>query len=122
MGPDASGCQKGILLNDIDRGDAVPFSVPGGKNMKTAQAGTLESMDCIVTVTEAEKGRGISISMEGASIVRFGEAMLKATKDTLKSLGVRDISVSIQDNGAGDLVLKARVEAAVKRLAGVKAA
>lgn len=90
--------------------------------MKTAQAGTLESMDCIVTVTEAEKGRGISISMEGASIVRFGEAMLKASKDTLKSLGVRDISVSIQDNGAGDLVLKARVEAAVRRLAGVKAA
>ena len=90
--------------------------------MKTAQAGTLESMDCIVTVTEAEKGRGISISMEGASIVRFGEAMLKASKDTLKSLGVRDISVSIQDNGAGDLVLKARVEAAVRRLAEVKAA
>jgi citrate lyase subunit gamma (acyl carrier protein) len=58
--------------------------------MKTAQAGTLESMDCIVTVTEAEKGRGIS--------------------------------VSIQDNGAIDLVLKARVEAAVRRLAGGNAA
>ncbi len=88
--------------------------------MKTAQAGTLESMDCIVTVTETEKGRGISIAMEGASIVRFGEAMLKSTKDTLKDLGVRDISVSIQDNGAGDLVLKARVEAAVRRFAGVR--
>jgi citrate lyase subunit gamma (acyl carrier protein) len=94
----------------------------GGKNMTTAQAGTLESMDCIVSVPESDKGRGISIVMEGASVARFGEAMVKATKDTLKSLGVRDISVSIQDNGAGDLVLKARVEAAVRRLAGGKAA
>ncbi len=31
--------------------------------MKTAQAGTLESMDCIVSVTESDKGRGISIVM-----------------------------------------------------------
>jgi len=86
--------------------------------MKTAQAGTLESMDCIVTVSESEKGRGISVSMEGASIARFGEAIIASTKDTLKKMGIRDIAVAIQDNGAGDLVLRARVEAAAARLAG----
>jgi citrate lyase subunit gamma (acyl carrier protein) len=84
--------------------------------MKTAQAGTLESMDCIVTVSESEKGRGITVSMEGASIARFGEAIVSSTKDTTRKLGVRDVSISIQDNGAGDLVLRARVEAAIKRL------
>ncbi|GAB6280679.1 MAG: citrate lyase acyl carrier protein [Thermovirga sp.] len=86
--------------------------------MKTAQAGTLESMDCIVTVSESERGRGISVSMEGASVARFGGAIISSTKEILKNLGIRDISVSIQDNGAGDLVLRARVEAAAKRLTG----
>lgn len=89
--------------------------------MKTAQAGTLESMDCIVTASESEKGRGISVSMEGASVARFGEAILCAAKETIKNLGIRDVSLSIQDNGAGDLVLRARVEAALTRLLGVDA-
>ncbi len=86
--------------------------------MKTAQAGTLESMDCIVTVSESEKGRGISVSMEGASVARFGGAIIDSTKETLKNLDIHDVSVSIQDNGAGDLVLRARVEAAATRLTG----
>jgi citrate lyase subunit gamma (acyl carrier protein) len=86
--------------------------------MKTTQAGTLESMDCLVTAGEAEKGRGISITMEGASVARFGEAILKTAKETLREIGVKDIKLSIQDNGATDLVLRARVEAAALRLLG----
>jgi citrate lyase subunit gamma (acyl carrier protein) len=86
--------------------------------MKTAQAGTLESMDCLVTASEVDKGRGISISMEGASVARFGAAILKSAKDTLKEMGIKDMKLSIQDNGATDLVLRARVEAAVTRLLG----
>ena len=35
-----------------------------------------------------------------------------------RSMGVKDIDVSIQDNGALDIVLGARVEAAVKRMMG----
>jgi citrate lyase subunit gamma (acyl carrier protein) len=86
--------------------------------MKTAQAGTLESMDCLVTASEVDKGRWISISMEGASVARFGAAILKSAKDTLKEMGIKDMKLSIQDNGATDLVLRARVEAAVTRLLG----
>ncbi|MEA3507588.1 MAG: citrate lyase acyl carrier protein [Synergistota bacterium] len=84
--------------------------------MQTVQAGTLESMDCLVTLTEAEKGRGVSVSMEGSSVTRFGDAILKAVKETLKKMGARDVAASVQDNGASDLVLRARVEAAALRL------
>ncbi len=86
--------------------------------MKTAQAGTLESMDCLVTASEVEKGRGISVSMEGASVTRFGASILKSAKETLKGMGVMDMKLTIQDNGATDLVLRARVEAAATRLLG----
>lgn len=73
-------------------------------------------MDCLVTVTEAAAGTGVRLEMSGASVARFKSAMEKKVKETLAALGVSDIEVAVQDNGALDIVLGARVEAAVKRL------
>ena len=84
--------------------------------MKTSQAGTLESMDCLVTLTEAPLGAGIKIEITGASAARFKSAMEKKITATLCELGTKDIEVRVQDNGALDIVLGARVEAAYKRL------
>ncbi len=84
--------------------------------MKTSQAGTLESMDCLVTLTEAPSGAGIKIEITGASAARFKSAMEKKITDTLCELGTKDVEVRVQDNGALDIVLGARVEAAYKRL------
>jgi citrate lyase subunit gamma (acyl carrier protein) len=84
--------------------------------MKTAQAGTVESMDCLVTVSEAEPGTGIALTLAGSSVARFSRTMEKAVLETLENLKIRDLTVSVQDNGALDLVLKARVEAAVARM------
>ncbi|MDO5562767.1 MAG: citrate lyase acyl carrier protein [Synergistaceae bacterium] len=86
--------------------------------MKTAQAGTLESMDCLVTVTEAQSGAGVKIDITGASAARFRTAMEKKITEVLSAMKVSDIEIQVQDNGALDIVLGARVEAAVKRLGG----
>lgn len=83
--------------------------------MKMAQAGTLESMDCLVTLTEAARGTGIKTSIAGASVARFKSAMEKKITDTLTALGVKDMEVTVSDNGALDIVLGARVEAAYGR-------
>ena len=42
--------------------------------------------------------------------------MEKKITETLEELGVKDIEAAVQDNGALDIVLGARVEAAYKRL------
>lgn len=84
--------------------------------MRTAQAGTMESMDCIATVRELSPGSGTVILLAGGGAARFKSAMEKKVAAVLRSLGAADIEVSIQDNGAIDLVLGARVEAAVKKL------
>jgi len=86
--------------------------------MKTAQAGTVESMDCLVTVSETAPGTGVTLTLAGASVARFSRAMEKAVRETLDGMKATDMAVSVQDNGALDLVLKARVEAAVSRLKG----
>ena len=53
--------------------------------MKTASAGTLESMDCLVTVTEAAPGSGAVIELEGSSVSRFRSAMEKTVRSTLQA-------------------------------------
>lgn len=84
--------------------------------MRTAQAGTMESMDCIATVRELAPGSGMVILLAGSGAARFKSAMEKTIAVVLRSLEATDVEVSIQDNGAIDLVLGARVEAAVKKL------
>lgn len=86
--------------------------------MKTAHAGTLESMDCIATATERTPGSGNSISVAGGGSVRFRSAMERKITEVLISHGAVDININVQDNGAIDIVLGARVEAAVRKLMG----
>ena len=90
--------------------------------MKTASAGTVESMDCIVTASEADPGSGVVVQLAGASVARFGSAMRAAVLAVASRLGVSDVVISVQGNGALDLVLQARTEAALERLKGVSAA
>lgn len=86
--------------------------------MKTAYAGTLESMDCVVTAAERAPGSGTIISVTGSGAVRFRSAMERKITEVLAAAGVRDVDIAVQDNGAIDLVLGARVEAALRKLAG----
>ncbi len=88
-----------------------------GGDAKPAQAGTLESMDCLVTIERAEKGRMVEISGSGAT--RFRSAMTAKVNAVLDTLSVSvPVRVHVQDNGAQDIVLGARVEAAYRRFAG----
>ena len=88
--------------------------------MKTASAGTLESMDCLVTVTETAPGSGVVIELEGSSVSRFRTAMERTVRAALENVGAKDVTVNVNDHGALDVVLEARVETAVKRLRGEK--
>lgn len=86
----------------------------------TAQAGTIESMDCLVTITQTDAVREIEIS--GGSSARFEQAMRACVATVLDALGHDEstpIRVLVQDNGAQDVVLAARVEAAYRRYLAV---
>jgi citrate lyase subunit gamma (acyl carrier protein) len=74
-------------------------------------------MDCLVTITKSDAGRVIEI--RGGAAVRFTAPMEKKINDVLDALeaGV-DVRVNVQDNGALDVVLGARVEAAYIRYRG----
>ena len=86
--------------------------------VKNAAAGTLESSDAYVAVSPSEK---LTVEITSPVYAQYGEAIEKVVNDTLKELDVTEGSVKINDKGAIDCVIAARVETAVKRGWGVRA-
>lgn len=85
---------------------------------KPAMAGTLESSDCMVTVEPG--GGGVDLDLDSAVIRQFGPQIRKVIFETLERLDVTDARITVVDKGALDCTIKARVEAAVYRSAGIK--
>lgn len=86
--------------------------------LKPAIAGTLESSDCMITVMPSQ-GRTVELEINSVVYRQYGEAIRNVVEETLRNLGVREANVRIQDMGALDCVIAARVETAVKRASEV---
>ena len=80
----------------------------------SAVAGTLESSDVYVKVEPCET---LEIEIESVVYNQFAEQIEATIKATL---GVESGKVSVNDKGAIDCVIQARVETAVKRAGGEK--
>ena len=81
----------------------------------TAIAGTVESSDLLVRVEPAQDG----IELEIVSVVndRFGHLIEAEVRGVLKALDVTNARVFVDDRGALDCVIRARVETALRRAA-----
>lgn len=84
------------------------------KIQKPAQAGTLESNDIYVQLLPAE-GEGIEIRLKSVVIKQFGNQIRKVAAQTLSTMGITECLCLLDDNGALDYTIAARVESAVKR-------
>lgn len=80
---------------------------------KTATAGSLESSDAYVQVSPASGG--IAIDIESVVINQFGEEIRRVAQEVLKEHQVDNVSLTINDRGAVECVLRARIETALVR-------
>lgn len=87
------------------------------KITSTAVAGTLESSDVYVKVEPAE---ALEICIESVVYNQFADAIKASVEEVLKDLGVESGKISVNDKGAIDCVIQARVETAIKRAGGNK--
>ena len=86
--------------------------------VQEALAGTLESSDLFVRVSPSDGPLELVLRSEVEH--QFGEQIRKVVMETLTRLGVADkTTIIIEDKGALDCVIEARVEAAVMRAAVV---
>ena len=81
-----------------------------------AWAGTMESSDIYVEVMPLAAGSGIDLEVNSVVYAQFGEAIEATILETLKTLEIEDMTVVVNDRGAVDCTIKARVETAVRRL------
>ncbi|NLA78461.1 MAG: citrate lyase acyl carrier protein [Erysipelothrix sp.] len=84
------------------------------KIMKPAQAGSLLSNDVYIQLYPNEYNR-IDIDLKSVVIKQFKNAILKVLYDTLAAYDVTSCRLVVQDQGALDHVLKARLESAIIR-------
>ncbi|GAA0181035.1 citrate lyase acyl carrier protein [Clostridium sediminicola] len=84
------------------------------KIKKTSKAGTLESNDILVMVFPNDD-KGIELELESIVIKQFGEQIRKVILNKIKEMEIEDILIKVQDKGALDFTIAARVETAIKR-------
>ena len=80
---------------------------------ETASAGTIEKCDCLVTVSKGEWD--IKINLSSKVLYQYGDSIRNTILQTLKKLDVNDVTVDIEDMGAFEYVIVARLEAAIYR-------
>lgn len=83
------------------------------KIIKAASAGTLESGDVLVTIRPNDNE--LSISIDSIVLRQYGRAIKNTVEDILKNLNVTSGQITINDKGALDCTLKARLQCAIFR-------
>jgi citrate lyase subunit gamma (acyl carrier protein) len=89
------------------------------KLLNNSIAGTLESSD-IQIIIEPKDEAGIELELKSSVEKQFGRQIRKVIKETLETLKVENARVIANDKGALDCTIKARVQCAAYRAAGVK--
>ncbi len=80
---------------------------------ETASAGTVDKCDCLITVS---KGEGyVKINLTSKVLYEYGDSIKNIILQTLKKLHINDITVDVEDMGAFEYVIVARLEAAIYR-------
>lgn len=78
-----------------------------------ASAGTMESNDCLVTV---RKQKGLTIKIESVVYAQFGHRIRAVIDETLSGKTIKNLYVLVQDKGALDYTIRARLLTAIERL------
>ena len=85
------------------------------KIVREALAGTMESSDLMVKIAPAEGELEVVVHSE--VIKQFGDQIRKVVNETLRAMDVRQGFIIIEDKGALDCVIRARLQSAILRAA-----
>lgn len=84
----------------------------------SAVAGSYESSDVYVVIEPVESG--LNIDIESSVMSQYGKQIRTTVESVLMRLGIEQANVIVNDKGALDCTIKARVETAVLRACEVK--
>ena len=83
--------------------------------LKPASAGTMESSDVLVELVPAE---GREIQLTSVVKAQFGDSIRAVAGEMLDQFDLQNVCLRIDDRGALECVLRARIETAILRAKG----
>lgn len=86
--------------------------------VREALAGTQESSDLMVKIAPSDQGLEIEIYSE--VMKQFGEQIRQVVESTLDAMGIIRGLIIIEDKGALDCVIRARLQSAILRATDVQ--
>jgi citrate lyase subunit gamma (acyl carrier protein) len=86
------------------------------KAIKQAVAGSLESSDAMVTIAPSGDAK-VDYEIESIVIKQFGKRIRAVTEEVVAASGLEGVKVRVQDRGALECTLRARLETAIARAA-----
>jgi citrate lyase subunit gamma (acyl carrier protein) len=86
------------------------------KALASVTAGSLESSDVLITVTPLEEER-VEYVIESIVIQQFGKRIRRVTEEMAQQAGLTGARIHVQDRGALECTLRARLETAIERSA-----
>lgn len=87
--------------------------------IRTGKAGTLESSDVLISVRTNPENR-VEIKLKSIVEKRFGRHIEQLVRDILKEMQVGSVIVDVDDRSALDCVIRARLQTALYRAAGIQ--
>ncbi len=81
---------------------------------RDAVAGSLESSDVLVTVSK-NSGTGVQIDIDSVVKKQYGRRIQSVTEEVSSKLGLKGAKIKVQDRGALECTLRARLETAIER-------
>lgn len=82
------------------------------KVTKTAVVGNVESNDLMIIINP---GEGLTLNIESSVYEQFGSSIEAIIREELSTAEVTDANIQVEDKGAFDFTIRARVKTAIKR-------
>ena len=83
--------------------------------LRAAKAGLDERGDVLVCLSPAEENSGVQIDMESTLMSLFGDQIRASVLGVVEGYGLKDLKLTIRDQGALDYAIRARVQTAIER-------
>jgi len=83
--------------------------------LREATAGRDEKGDIVVCLSPAKENSGIQIEIESTVKSLFGDQIRDSALAMVEECSLRDLKISIRDQGALDYAIRARVQTAIER-------
>ncbi len=83
--------------------------------LREAKAGLDERGDVLVCLSPADESSGVQIDIESTLMSLFGDQIRSSAMEVIAGYGLKDLKLTIRDQGALDYAIRARVQTAVER-------